>query len=254
MTKSTGPNIRKKMIRAFRQFLYSFLYRNNISSLAKAFGSDKEGGHFYARHYQNHFRPLRLKKINLLEIGVGGYEDPRQGGESLRMWKAYFRRGNIFGVDIHDKTYHNEKRIKTFKGSQVDLDFLRKIKEEMRTIDIIIDDGSHFNDHVITTFKILFPLLSPDGIYVIEDLQTSYWDRFSDNAAEDASKLVEPLTSMNFLKPLVDGLNYEEFMVDGYAPTYFDENIKSIHFYHNLVFIYKGKNNEGSNFFGKRFS
>lgn len=254
MTKSTIPYIRKKMIRVFRHILYSFLYGNNISSLAKAFGSDKEGGHFYAKHYQSHFQSLRLKKINLLEIGVGGYEDPKQGGESLRMWKAFFRRGNIFGVDIYDKTYHNEKRITTFKGSQVDSDFLKKIKEEMGTVDIIIDDGSHFNDHVITTFKILFPLLGPNGIYVIEDLQTSYWGRFSDDVTENASMHVEPLTSMNFLKPLVDGLNYEEFMVDGYTPTYFDENITSIHFYHNLVFIYKGKNNEGSNYFGKRFS
>jgi hypothetical protein len=107
---------------------------------------------------------------------------------------------------------------------------------------------------VITTFKILFPLLSPNGIYVIEDLQTSYWNRFSDDASAGTNGPAEPLTSIKFLKSLVDGLNYEEFMVDEYAPTYFDENITSIHFYHNLAFIYKGKNNEGSNFFGKRFS
>ncbi|KAB2659927.1 MAG: hypothetical protein DVB31_15020 [Verrucomicrobia bacterium] len=58
---------------------------------------------------------------------------------------------------------------------------------------------------------------------------------------------------MNFLKGLVDGLNYEEFTLDGYAPSYWDRHIVSMHFYHNLAFICKGENNEGSNVFGQRF-
>lgn len=68
-----------------------------------------------------------------------------------------------------------------------------------------------------------------------------------------SSDLNAAQTSMNFLKRLADGLNYEEFTVDEYVPTYFDRNIISIHFYHNLAFIYKGDNNEGSNMLGKRF-
>ena len=52
---------------------------------------------------------------------------------------------------------------------------------------------------------------------------------------------------MAFLKALTDGLNYEEIAIDGYQPSYLDKSIVSLHFYHNLVFIYKGKNEEGSN-------
>jgi hypothetical protein len=63
----------------------------------------------------------------------------------------------------------------------------------------------------------------------------------------------EDHTSMNYFKTLVDGLNYEEFTLGEYAPTYFDRHITSMHFYHNLVFIYKGQNNEGSNLYGNRF-
>lgn len=233
--------------------LYGFFYRNSIPKLALAFGTDKQGAHFYARHYQKYFQPLRRKNINLLEIGIGGFQDPKAGGHSLRMWKAYFRKGNIFGIDIYDKTYHDEKRIKTFKGSQTDEGFLKKVASEIGTINIIIDDGSHYNNHVITTFKILFPLLSPGGIYVIEDLQTSYWSEFQGVQWGGSNDLKAPHTSMNFLKSLVDGLNYEEFIVAEYTPTYFDRNITSVHFYHNLSFIYKGNNNEGSNMLGKRF-
>jgi len=188
-----------------------------------------------------------------LEIGVGGYQDPRAGGNSLRMWKSYFPKGKIFGIDIYDKAYHNEKRIKTFKGSQIDDVFLKNVVAEIGGIDIIIDDGSHYSDHVINSFRILFPLLNSGGIYVIEDLQTSYWDEVVGEKWGGSSDLKAAHTSMNFLKCLVDGLNYEEFTLDEYTPTYFDRNIVSIHFYHNLAFIYKGDNDEGSNILGKRF-
>ena len=251
----------KNMIDKLHQYIFKriysrlniFLYRKNLNKLSIIFGSDKEGEHYYAKHYQKHFESLRRDNLNILEIGIGGYENPRNGGESLRMWKAFFPNSYIFGIDIYDKKYHNEKRIKTFRGSQVDEAFLREVAEEIGPIDIIIDDGSHFNDHVITSFKILFPLLSPNGIYVVEDLQTSYWDEVLGVSWGGSSSLKELHTSMNYFKSLVDGLNYEEFTINDYIPTYFDKNIISMHFYHNLVFVYKGQNKEGSNVLGKRF-
>jgi demethylmacrocin O-methyltransferase len=233
--------------------LCRLLYRNNLSKLAVDLGTDKEGGHHYAKHYQRHFESLRREKLNILEIGIGGRQNPRGGGQSLRMWKAYFPKSHIFGIDVYDKTYHDEPRITTFRGSQIDEKFLRMVAAEICTIDIIIDDGSHYNDHVITTFKILFPLLSHNGIYVVEDLQTSYWDKVLGEDWGGSSDLMAPNTSMNFFKCLVDGLNYEEFTYDEYTPNYFDKHIISMHFYHNLLFICKGQNDEGSNILGKRF-
>lgn len=231
----------------FKHIVSRFLYRNDLRKLALAFMTDKEGSHFYAKHYQQHFYHLRNCKIKILEIGIGGYNCPKSGGNSLRMWAAYFSKAKIYGVDIYDKSCHNNKRIKTFMGSQIDEEFLGNIMSEIGGCDIIIDDGSHYNDHVIKTFGILFPLLNPDGIYVIEDLQTSYWDNVAGVNWGGSSDLNASYTSVNFLKKLIDGLNYKEFTNKDYKPTYFDKNIISIHFYHNLVFIYKGKNNEESN-------
>ena len=95
-------------------------------------------------------------------------------------------------------------------------------------------------------------MLSLNGIYVIEDLQTSYWENVNGIDLDGSYDLKAEHTSMNFLKSLTDCLNYEEFPVDDYERTYFDKHIISIHFYHNLVFIYKGINNEGSNLIKKR--
>ena len=175
---------------------------------------------------------------------MGGYEDPNQGGESLRMWKHYFPNGKIYSIDIFDKSALQEERIKIFKGSQVDRAFILKVVGEIGETDIIIDDGSHVNRHVIETFKLLFPLLKNGGIYVVEDTQTAYWKPYGGgNRNRDNAN-----TSINFFKRLVDGLNYQEFPEKRYKPTYYDENIVAMHFYHNLVFINKGLNNEGSNF------
>lgn len=215
----------------------------NLDELAKIYLTDKGIGHSYTSHYQLHFKKFKFKRINLLEIGVGGYDNPLLGGNSLRMWKKYFPFGNIFSVDIYDKSRLQEKRIKIFQGSQVDEPFLKHVIEEIGDIDIIIDDGSHLNRHVIPTFEILFPFLNDGGIYVIEDTQTSYWPSYGG----DSKELSNPNTIMGFFKSIIDSLNNKEFFIPGYQQSYYDQKIVSMHYYHNLIFIYKGDNSEESN-------
>jgi tetratricopeptide (TPR) repeat protein len=215
---------------------------SNLMALSDFFGTDKFEIHQYMQHYEHHFSALRLKEMNILEIGVGGYNNPVAGGASARLWKNYFANSNIFSIDIYDKSFHEEDRIKIFKGSQADNHFLNNVAAEVGSFDIIIDDGSHLNEHVISAFKALFPYLNEGGIYVIEDTQTAYWPDWG-----GSTDLTSPNTSMGFMKSLIDGLNHEEFISQRYSPTYFDEHITGMHFYHNFVFINKGKNKEGSN-------
>ncbi len=244
-SKFTSKNRQKlkNSIRYWRNYLKSIGYGSNLNKLAEINKTDKWGTHFYTPHYQFHFEKFKNKKIKLLEIGVGGYDDPFSGGASLRLWKRYFTKGEIFSIDIFDKSPQEERRIKIFQGSQVDKEFLNRIIREISEQDIIIDDGSHLNEHVIKTFCVLFPHLKKNGWYVIEDVQTSYWPE----AGGDSNDLHNANNSMNFFKALTDGLNHEEYLKSGYEPTYFDKNIVSIHFYHNIIFIQKGDNNEGSN-------
>lgn len=213
--------------------------RNDLRRLADICGSDKWGPHKYAVHYQRHLTHLKQRRFNLLEIGVGGHEAPDQGGASLRMWKAFFPNANIYGIDIFDKSALEESRIRIFRGSQADPDFLRRVIADIGSVQVIIDDGSHVNEHVLTSFQTLFPLLSDGGIYAIEDLQTAYWPAFGGSNDAGAAG-----TSMAMLKQLVDGLNWEEFL--DRAPGPFDRQIVSLCFYHNLAFIQRGPNDEGS--------
>lgn len=214
-----------------------------LTELAIKHKTDKWGLHSYTPIYHRHFAGLRDEPISLLEIGVGGYDDPEKGGDSLRMWEEYFPKGRIFGIDIEDKSLHDSDRIKTYRGSQIDTEFLDRVLSDIGRVDVVIDDGSHYNSHIIDTFRYIFPRVSNGGLYVVEDLQTSYWEDFGGSSFN----LDRGRTAVNYFKSLVDGLNHKELINPRYTPSYFDENIVSISWYHNMVFVQKGSNSEESN-------
>lgn len=213
-----------------------------LTVLALGLGTDKAGSHHYTQHYHRHLEGLRDQEFALLEIGIGGYDDEGKGGASLRMWKHYFPRATIIGLDIEDKSFVEEERIAVYRGSQTDPDVLRRIHREHGPLKVIIDDGSHVPAHVRRTFGLMFPLLAADGIYAIEDTQTSYWPSWGGRVRRSSQ-----VTSMALVKDLLDGLNHAEYARLNYSPSYTDLHVVGVHAYHNLVFIEKGDNSEPSN-------
>jgi hypothetical protein len=213
----------------------------SMARLAAEFGTDKWGLHRYAQHYDRHFAKFRKSEFNLLEIGIGGYSRKMAGGKSLRMWKAYFPKAQIVGLDIQDKSFVNEDRILAYQGSQTDAELLKEIVRTHGKFKIIIDDGSHRPEHIRATFGILFPLLAKGGMYAIEDTHTSYWPRFGGSIDLD-----DKSTTMALVKDLLDGLNHKEF--GSLKPrSYADAHVIAVHCYHNLVIIEKGDNDERGN-------
>jgi len=171
------------------------------------------------------------------------------------MWKAYLPLARIIGLDLEDKAQLAEDRITILRGDQGDRVFLEQIARGFGPFDVVIDDGSHRSIDVITSFEALFPHLTPNGIYAIEDLQTSYWETYGGSSGRDRRG-----TSMSMLHALADGLNYAEFDIPNYRPSYTDQWVSSISLYHNLAFIQKGPNLEPSHLMpphpraGRRFA
>jgi hypothetical protein len=215
--------------------------RPTFPALAKKHGTDKWGAHRYAKHYQRHLQPFRDDEFNLLEIGIGGYQRAGKGGASLRAWEEFFPKAQIVGLDIEDKSFVDGGRIRSYQGSQDDPELLQRIHRDSGPFLVIIDDGSHRPHHIRDSFAVLYPLLLDGGVYVIEDVQTSYWPEFGGSRDRN-----DPTTSMALVKDLVDGLNYEEYDDDDYQPSYTDLNVVAVHCYHNLVIIEKGSNTEGT--------
>jgi hypothetical protein len=85
-------------------------------------------------------------------------------------------------------------------GSQEDVVFLKSINNTRGYFDIIIDDGGHTMNQQITSLTHLLFKVRSKGIYVIEDLQTSYM------RGQDAGYLVNTST-IEFIKRLIDDIH-----------------------------------------------
>jgi cephalosporin hydroxylase len=124
----------------------------------------------YFEIYERHLARFRNREVTIVEIGVF------KGG-SLQMWKQYFGpKARIFGIDIDPAcAAFAEESVEVLIGSQEDRDFLRSLKERIPVVDVLIDDGGHTMNQQIATFEELFPHVASDGVYLCEDLHTSYW-------------------------------------------------------------------------------
>lgn len=129
--------------------------------------------HHYLPVYDQYFARFRATPVKFLEIGVS------KGG-SLQMWRTYLGPdANIFGIDIDPACAALDGEAAQVRiGSQDDPAFLASVVAEMGGVDVVLDDGSHHMDHVRASLKVLFPLLSMGGTYMIEDLHTAYWKRY----------------------------------------------------------------------------
>ncbi len=136
----------------------------------------------YFPAYDRHFAPWRdgfvlpdgsRRPLRLLEIGV-------YHGGSLQLWRNYFGPDAVIaGVDIDPRCETIDDHDLMIRiGSQADPAFLRRVVEEMGGVDLVLDDGSHHAAHQRISFDTLYPLLSEGGLYVVEDLHTSYWTRY----------------------------------------------------------------------------
>ena len=155
-----------------------------LAGLFEKYGSDKNRNG-YTPVYHSLFKNLRDKEIVFLEIGIGtmiegapssmvGYALPNyKPGGSLRAWRDYFPKAQIHGVDIQADTQFTEERIKTHLCNSFDSEacYASFQKEDFPTdIDIIIDDGAHYDEYQLKTFYNFYNLVNKGGFYIIEDV------------------------------------------------------------------------------------
>jgi hypothetical protein len=130
--------------------------------LSFGFNTDKGTTHNYIESYASLFKPYRDKPINLLEIGV-------DFGYGLALWRKYFDKAKIYGIDNRNVLQFNEDVNVIFYDANDPL-IINKFYSDVE-FDIIIDDASHEVQHQALRFPIYFPKLKSGGIYVIEDVQ-----------------------------------------------------------------------------------
>jgi len=181
----------------------------------------------YFEVYDRHFSKYRGKDIVILEIGTFN-------GGSLQMWKEYFGdKAKIYGMDINPLCKEvEEENIKMFIGSQSDRDFLRKVKEEIPPIDILIDDGGHTMLQQIVSFEELFDHIKPDGVYLCEDLHTSYFRDYGGGLKRCG-------TFIEYSKNFIDYLHAWHSRQKSLKVNSFTRSVHSLHYYDSILVIEK---------------
>lgn len=207
----------------------------NLQDLGKKYQTDKYDnnhshlGESYLDVYEKYFSNFKNININFLELGV-------KGGHSLRMWKEYFPKAKIYGVDFNpDCIRHEEERIKIEICGQDDPKILKLSEEKF---DIILDDASHINSLSVSSFNLLFPKLKDGGFYIIEDLGNSYIN-LSNHINEwdgELAKNHENKVNLNHDRKDLDSLFLSLIKkMDLNNPL-----IRNIHFWSKIVIIQKG--------------
>jgi FkbM family methyltransferase len=179
--------------------------------------------------YDLYFRKYRNKEISILEIGI------YQGG-SLKMWRDYFGpKAKIYAIDINPlcKQFETET-IKIFIGSQDDRDFLKYIKNQIPKVDILIDDGGHEMHQQIVTFEEMYNHIKHDGIYLCEDLHTSYWTNYGGGYKN-------PGSFIEYSKNFIDFINAWHIPNTILPINDFTESTYSLHYYDSILVIEKKK-------------
>lgn len=149
------------------KFKPSSVIGKSFKEISDFFECDKSTYHVYDRYYPMFFEKWRNESINIFEIGI-------DQGKSVNVWENYFPLARIWGMDI-SKSF-NTLRTNVFKGDQSKIEDLQTICSTVPKCNIIIDDGSHVPEHQLKTFYYLFEnMLEWGGVYVIEDVECSYW-------------------------------------------------------------------------------
>lgn len=181
----------------------------------------------YFEIYDRHFSRFRGTDVHLVEFGVS------QGG-SLQMWKNYFGADcQIFGIDINPHCRQlAEDQTRVFIGDQEDRSFLRTLAAEIPRIDILIDDGGHTMRQQINTFEELFSKIEDNGVYLCEDLHTSYWKDWGGGYRRDG-------TFIEYSKRFIDYIHAWHSQTSKLTVNDFTRSAHSLHFYDSILVIEK---------------
>lgn len=184
--------------------------------------------HHYFEIYDRHFSRFRNTDVVVVEFGVSH-------GGSLQMWKNYFGKDcQVFGIDINSKCKEAEEdQIKIFIGSQNDRQFLKLLSKKIPRIDILIDDGGHTMCQQIATFEELFNHINKNGIYLCEDLCTSYWPKYGGGYKREN-------TFIEYSKNFIDYINAWYSKNAELNISKFTESAYSLHYYTGVLVIEKG--------------
>ncbi|KAF5019046.1 hypothetical protein F66182_8938 [Fusarium sp. NRRL 66182] len=201
-------------------------YNMSFDKAALEHGANKTNMLKYQSMYDKYLRPLQGKPIKLLEIGLGCGEHSEPGA-SYYTWLEFLPGVDLYVIEdnvICAEAFRTEAtNARIAIGDPADVKFLSKFSNETtlkrKKFDVIIDNGDHSMKQQITSLEHLWKALAPGGLYVLENLRTSYlWHYGGDATARDT----RIHTTMRYVYALLDD------MMNGWAKQPVSRELASI--------------------------
>jgi len=205
---------------------------NKMYKLCRKYGTDKVTRHNYHNIFPFYIEKFYDKSGGMIEVGL-------QKGSSLKMYLDLFPKMHIYGLDIEPSPTRGDRHtiIKCDQSLETDLkNAMAKIKHPIYFIN---DDGSHIPEHQVLTFNMTFPTLESGGVYIIEDIETSYWKRRKIYKKYEVNYGIRnPKNCIEIFKKVVEGINYKCTKTYS-SEVMHQEQIHSVTFAENCIIIIK---------------
>ena len=145
--------------------------------------------------YNEILSPYEDKEIRFFEIGIFQ-------GYSLVVWNQGLPKAKLFGMDFQFPDTDLSFCEKLFHGNQAYRPYMLKVAEELKELDVCIDDGGHFADEQQVSFECLWPIIKSGGIYVVEDLHQA-----ANKTVDGFSNSVDYFEKLDIKKKWFVGMN-----------------------------------------------
>lgn len=175
---------------------------NRMYELGVKYDTDKITHHRYDTSFDMFLSEMYNMSGSMLEIGI-------DSGKSLKMWLELFPHAHIYGMDINQG--YSGERYTVMRGDQSNPADLHTVYSTIKENNIffINDDGSHIPEHQLLTFNTLFPALREGGVYIIEDVETSYWTKGELYGYKTRYGYKHPDSIVEIFKEVADSINRE---------------------------------------------
>jgi len=205
-----------------------------LTELGLKYQTDKAYYHLFTEFYNDYFETFLEKQINILEIGIFK-------GASILTLKEYFPNAKIYAIDNNPESANLKlgDNVTTYLCSQDDFEQLQNIFNNIK-FDIIIEDGSHITSHQQSSIGFFFPFLNKKGIYICEDLHTSYYKNYIDTN----------ITTMEMIEYYQQNKVIKSDIIDNVQREYLNENILDLQLHErteNALMCYQCKQQNNDN-------
>ena len=140
-----------------------------------------------------------------MEVGV-------QSRGKIAVLRDYFGPGLTYvGIDVNPSTkmFESADWVNIKIGDSANLAFLAEVKKKYPRVDIFVDDGGHTMKQQMIAIEEMLPHVQPEGVYICEDLNTSWMPNFGGVKHADVSnEIFRDRTMAGLVHKTMDWLNF----------------------------------------------